>query len=56
MSGTPIIELENVQHMFRDRKALAGVSFTVSAGQLHGFVGPNGAGKTTSLKLIVYVT
>lgn len=48
----PIIEVEKVTHLFKDHRALNGISFQVAAGTLHGFVGPNGAGKTTSLKLI----
>ena len=48
----PVIEVNNVSHLFKDHKALNGISFEVEAGTLHGFVGPNGAGKTTTLKLI----
>ena len=48
----PAIEVENVVHLFKDHRALDGISFNVPAGSLHGFVGPNGAGKTTSLKII----
>ena len=48
----PAVEVEDVVHMFKDHRALDGISFQVPAGSLHGFVGPNGAGKTTSLKII----
>ena len=51
-AADPIIQMQDVDHRFRDRKALDRVTFEVQRGQLHGFVGPNGAGKTTSLKLI----
>ena len=50
--STPVIEVEKVTHLFKDHRALNGISFQVGAGTLHGFVGPNGAGKTTTLKLI----
>lgn len=50
--STPVIEVEKVTHLFKDHRALNGISFQVEAGSLHGFVGPNGAGKTTTLKLI----
>ncbi|MCA9089467.1 MAG: ABC transporter ATP-binding protein [Planctomycetaceae bacterium] len=52
MSDTPIIEIKNVTHMFKQHRALDGISFQVQPESLHGFVGPNGAGKTTTLKLI----
>ncbi|MEW4487453.1 ABC transporter ATP-binding protein [Thalassoglobus sp. JC818] len=48
----PVIEIENVSHLFKQHRALDGISFQVSPESLHGFVGPNGAGKTTTLKLI----
>ena len=50
--SSPVIEVEKVTHLFKDHRALNGISFEVGAGTLHGFVGPNGAGKTTTLKLI----
>lgn len=50
--SNPVIEVEKVTHLFKDHRALNGISFQVEAGSLHGFVGPNGAGKTTTLKLI----
>ena len=34
------------------RRALAGVSFQVQAGELFGLLGPNGAGKTTLLSIV----
>lgn len=52
-TGTPpVIDMDDVVHTFKGRRALDHVTFQVHAGSLHGFVGPNGAGKTTSLKLI----
>lgn len=33
-------------------KALKGISFSLSKGELVGFIGPNGAGKTTTLKVL----
>jgi ABC-2 type transport system ATP-binding protein len=32
--------------------AVAGVSFSIQAGEVVGFLGPNGAGKTTTLKML----
>lgn len=50
--SSPVIEVNQVTHLFKSHRALNGISFQVDAGTLHGFVGPNGAGKTTTLKLI----
>ena len=50
--SSPVIEVNQVTHLFKSHRALNGISFQVEAGTLHGFVGPNGAGKTTTLKLI----
>ena len=48
----PVIQVDDVVHSFKGRRALDHVSFQVMPQSLHGFVGPNGAGKTTSLKII----
>lgn len=34
------------------RRAVAGVSFSIEAGEIVGFIGPNGAGKSTTLKML----
>lgn len=51
-TAQPVIEVDDVVHSFKGRRALDHVSFRVMPQSLHGFVGPNGAGKTTSLKVI----
>ena len=51
-SPRPVIEVDDVVHSYKGRRALDHVSFKVMPQSLHGFVGPNGAGKTTSLKII----
>jgi len=38
--------------MRKDVHAVAGVSFSVPAGDIFGFLGPNGAGKTTTIKML----
>ena len=48
----PVIQVDDVVHSFKGRRALDHVTFQVMPQSLHGFVGPNGAGKTTSLKII----
>src|SRR6187399_328985 len=41
-----------VHRRHRVVEALAGVSFTVRAGELVGYIGPNGAGKSTTVKVL----
>jgi ABC-2 type transport system ATP-binding protein len=47
------IEVSEVHKRFGPTVALDGISFTVSPGQVAGFVGPNGAGKTTTMRVIL---
>jgi ABC-2 type transport system ATP-binding protein len=60
-----VIELEQVEKSFavrvkrgrvrRERRvvrAVDGISFSVGAGELVGYVGPNGAGKSTTVKML----
>jgi len=37
---------------YGEQVAVAGIDFTVAAGECFGFLGPNGAGKTTTMKMI----
>ena len=41
-----------VRRTHREVAAVAGVSFSIPAGEIVGFLGPNGAGKTTTLKML----
>jgi ABC-2 type transport system ATP-binding protein len=51
-----VIEVENLSKKFKDRVALAGVSFTVGPGTIYGYLGPNGAGKTTTIRILTGLT
>jgi len=47
-----VVRTENVHKSFGDDEALRGVSVTVRAGELFGFIGPDGAGKTTLFRIL----
>lgn len=52
MDAELALDVQGLRHRFKDHEAVAGVSFSVPSGAIHGFVGPNGAGKTTTLKVV----
>jgi|GEM_PF-2382014 len=47
-----MIEVSGLEKSFGERAALAGVSFTVRAGEIYAYLGPNGAGKTTTIRIL----
>jgi ABC-2 type transport system ATP-binding protein len=47
------IEVTGLRKRFGAAVALDGMSFTVTPGQVTGFVGPNGAGKSTTMRVIL---
>ena len=50
-----MLTLDRLTRRFGSLTALDGLSFTVTAGQMFGFVGSNGAGKTTTMRIIMGV-
>src|ERR1700761_7185486 len=47
------IEVAGLRKRFGPATALDGMTFTVTPGQVTGFVGPNGAGKSTTMRVIL---
>lgn len=47
-----VIEVQNLTKAYGSAPALAGVSFTVSSGEVVALLGPNGAGKTTCVEIL----
>jgi ABC-2 type transport system ATP-binding protein len=47
-----MIHVENLVKTFGEVKAVDGVSFHVTAGEIFAFLGPNGAGKTTTIQML----
>jgi ABC-2 type transport system ATP-binding protein len=52
VSAEAPIVVSGVRKRFGPTVALDGMTFTVSPGQVTGFVGPNGAGKSTTMRVI----
>ncbi len=48
----PIIKVNNLYKSYDEIKAVSGISFSVTKGEMFGLVGPDGAGKTTTIRLL----
>lgn len=46
------VEVRGLEKRFGAFRAVAGVSFSVQAGEIFGFLGPNGAGKSTTIRML----
>lgn len=46
------INVVNLRKQYGRTKAVDGISFSFSSGQIFGFVGPNGAGKSTTMRIL----
>lgn len=47
-----MITVQGLTKNYGPTRALSGVNFSVSKGEVVGFLGPNGAGKTTTMKIL----
>jgi ABC-2 type transport system ATP-binding protein len=47
-----VIEVEGLSKSFGGKRAVNGLSMSVRAGEIFGFLGPNGSGKTTSIRMM----
>ena len=50
--ANPAVVAEAIEKRFDRTQAVAGVSFSIAAGELFGFVGPDGGGKTTLFRIL----
>lgn len=46
------VEVSGLSRSFGDFKAVDGLNFSVSRGEIFGFLGPNGAGKSTTIRML----
>jgi len=52
VSGTPLLEVKDLEMRFGGVRAVDGASLTVPEGSITALIGPNGSGKTTIFNLI----
>ncbi len=50
--ASPAIEANSLRRKFKEKEAVAGISFDVQPGEIFGLLGPNGAGKTTTIRML----
>ena len=48
-----MLELQKISKRYRSLPAVENVSFTLSAGEVRGYLGPNGSGKSTTVKIAI---
>jgi ABC-2 type transport system ATP-binding protein len=53
MLAPPAIEVEDLVKIYKNTRAVDGISFTLPVGSVTGLLGGNGAGKTTTIAMIL---
>ncbi len=48
----PMVQVDGLRKDYGSHRALTGITFSVSRGEIVGFLGPNGAGKSTTMKIL----
>ncbi|MCJ8008411.1 ABC transporter ATP-binding protein [Lederbergia wuyishanensis] len=48
-----VIDIKGLTKSFKDKKAVADVTFTINRGEIVAILGPNGAGKTTTMLMML---
>ncbi len=51
-NDAPVIQVEGLVRLFGDFRAVDGISFEVSRGEIFGLLGANGAGKSTTFRML----
>jgi ABC-2 type transport system ATP-binding protein len=51
-----MIKVENLVKVFGKVRAVGGISFEISSGEIFALLGPNGAGKTTTIRMLITLT
>ncbi len=51
-----VIEVKDLVKVYGKNKALKGISFEVTKGELFAYLGPNGAGKSTTIRILTGLT
>ena len=56
MAAQPIIETQNLTKCYGTTTAVDDLTFSITQGEIFGFLGPNGSGKTTTLLMLLGLT
>ncbi len=49
----PVVKIEQLSKVFKGKKAVNNVSFSIYQGEVVAILGPNGAGKTTTILMML---